>query len=97
MDANRCGRSDSALESNTQHYENARSQLAVASVPLVFRDTTISQLRHFIAAALELRDACYHNSVPERPLDVLLWLRRRLNEEAKNPGNAELFRAQCLR
>ncbi|MDV2078351.1 hypothetical protein [Marinobacter xestospongiae] len=97
MDAKRCGRSDSAPESITQRYENARSELVIASLPLVSRDTTIRQLRHFIAAALALRDACHHNSAPERPLDVLLWLRRRLNQEAKNPEKAELFRAQCLR
>lgn len=83
--------------SMTQRYEAALSELAIASLPLVFSDTTTFQLRHFIAVALKLRDVCNNKSTPERPVDVLLWLRRRLNQEVKNPEKGEFFRAQCLR
>lgn len=97
MDTKHCLRSCSVPDATTQRYERALSELAIASLPLIFRDTTPKQLRHFIAAALELRDSCHEDNSPEHPLDVLLWLRRRLNQEAKNPRHGEFYRAQCLR
>lgn len=97
MDTNNCERPKSALGSISQRYERVRCELAIASLPLAYRDTTTKQLRLFVATALEMRDVCDHTNVAERPLDVLLWLRRRLKQEANNPAKGEFYRAQCLR
>lgn len=96
MDAKNCVQSDSQPGDVTQRYERALAELALTSLPLSFRNATTKQLRHFVAAALELRDACNNNAAPERPVDVLMWLRRRLNQEAKNTEQSEFYRARCL-
>lgn len=97
MDTRNCVGSDAEPESAVGCYEAARAALAIASLPLEFSNPTAAQLRAFIAAALVLCDVCKDSGVPERPFDVLLWLRRRLHLEAKNPARGEFFRAQCLR
>lgn len=97
MDSKNCVQSCYTQELPTQRYNNARSALAIAILPLDFKGTTLQQLRYFIKAAQVLRDACHDKSAPERPLDILLWLRRRLNKEARKAGKSQLYRAQCLR
>lgn len=96
MDTRNCVKSGSVPEAATQRYERALAELAITSLPLTFRNATTKQLRHFIAAAFELRDACNNRATPEQPVDVLLWLRRRLNQESKNPEQSEFYRAKCL-
>jgi len=73
MDTKKCMRSDAVPKTTTQCYERALSELALTSLTLIFRDATTRQLRHFIAAALELRDACHADTAPDSPIDVLLW------------------------
>lgn len=75
----------------------ARHQLVIAAVPLACNNVTTRQLQHFVTAALALRDACRSHHVSIRPLDVLLWLRRRLNQEAKKSDRDDIYRAQCRR
>lgn len=77
-------------------YECARHQLVIATLRLSLSGATTRQLRHFVTAALALRDACNSHHVPNRPIDVLLWLRRRLNQEAKKAGRNGIYRANCL-
>ena len=86
-----------APDTAEQRYEHARSVLAQAALPLAGSNTTIGHLQHFIAAALAVCDVCVRDCLPDRPLDVLFWLRRRLNKEANKPGRNELYRALCRR
>ncbi|MCV6587984.1 MAG: hypothetical protein OIF57_02985 [Marinobacterium sp.] len=97
MDTKNCVQSDSVSGQTTRCYESALSELAMTRLSLIFNDSTTSQLKHFIAAALELHDAHNTDTTFDRPIDILLWLRRRLNQEANNPEQNELYRAQCLR
>lgn len=97
MDARTRSRSARASDAAERRYEHARSVLALATLPLACSNTTTTHLQHFIAAALAVCDLCDHDFLPDRPLDVLFWLRRRLNKEAGKPGRSDVYRALCLR
>lgn len=97
MDTRLRSQSARASHSAGRRYERARAVLTLATLRLACSNTTATDLRDFIAAALALCDACDHDFLSDRPLDVLLWLRRRLNEEASKPGRSDVYRALCRR
>ncbi|PAJ71969.1 hypothetical protein CJF42_23750 [Pseudoalteromonas sp. NBT06-2] len=97
MDVKKSIRTTSTSNTSKLEYKDAQAKLAVASLPLTFKNTTIKQLGGFITAALAVHDVCRDKQMHESPLDVLFWLRQRLKKETKNVERDELYRAHCLR
>lgn len=96
MDANNSAQLSYLYRKSAWHYEHAYFELAIASF-LICQRPNACQLRRFISAAIALSDAYSQDRSPESALDVLLWTRRRLNQEAKKAHEDELYRAGCLR
>lgn len=97
MDVNESNKSNTTSNINNLEYNEAQVKLATASLPLTFKSTTIKQLGDFITAAMVVHDLCRDHKLNDSPLDVLLWLRRRLQKETKDVERDELYRAHCLR
>jgi len=97
MEVNETNRTNATSNINNQEYNEAQVKLATASLPLTFKSATIKQLGDFITSAMFVHDVCRDNMLDDSPLDVLLWLRRRLQKETKDVERDELYRAHCLR
>lgn len=78
-------------------YESARSELAVASLFLSANNTHTNKVVNFISAAMAVCEACAKSKKPESSLDVLMWLRRKLKQEARLNKHNEMYRLFCLR
>lgn len=97
MDVNESNKSHTKSNTNNLEYNEGQVKLATASLPLTFKSTTIKQLGDFVTAAMLVHDICRDNKLDTSSLDVLLWLRRRLQKETKDVGRDELYQAYCFR
>jgi hypothetical protein len=80
-----------------ESYESARSELTVASLFLSTNNTHTKKVVNFISAAMAVCAACTKSKNPESSLDVLMWLRRQLKQEARLNKHNEMYRLFCLR
>jgi len=76
-------------------YHHANTALAVKALPLRKASVEQQHLRSFVAAGLELAKVCEQPQSDKSPLEVLFWLKERLQSESNKPCRNCLYRAAC--
>lgn len=87
----------STRSSISLNYEDARANLTLATLFLSMNSASTQKIVNLRSAAMTLCAACANDNSPESPLDVLLWLRQKLVQEAKLNHHNEVYRACCSR
>lgn len=76
-------------------FEHANTELGLRAMSLRTPDTDPQQLKMFVEAGIKLAKVCENQYATEHPLNVLFWLRNKLQAEAFKPCRSCIYRAAC--
>lgn len=85
------------LDEFRRDFEQANTRLTVCGFALRNNDATQAQFSSFIQAALDVKAVCERPYALHNPLDVLFWLKQKLEDFSQQSERPEVIRASCRR
>lgn len=85
------------LDQFRRDFDHANTHLTVCGFALRNNQASQAQLNCFIQAALSVKTICEQEYSLHNPLDVLFWLKQKLDDFSQQEERPEVIRASCRR
>lgn len=76
-------------------YETANTRVTLSVILLASKESGPQEVSEFVDATMELAKVCESPCSKHQPLEVLFWLRQKLQKECKKPCRSACFRSYC--
>ncbi|WP_353293944.1 hypothetical protein [Thalassolituus maritimus] len=78
-----------------KQYDTANTRVTLSVILLASRTSGPEEVSEFVDATMELAKVCESPCSKHQPLEVLFWLRQKLQRECRKPCRSACFRSYC--